>query len=100
MRNFLLGLSLSVMFIVGCLVGGSKAARDLIVPPVRAGTNPVRWEYQCVRWAKGNLTATSNKFGAQGWEMVGGVAYSYTVPVGRGIAESNVVTYWCFKRRL
>jgi hypothetical protein len=44
----------------------------LVVPPVRAGTNPTRFEY---KWVKESSDASeaekvSNQMGAQGWELV------------------------------
>jgi hypothetical protein len=48
-------------------------AAQLVVPPVRAGTAPTRWEYQCalVEGSYGTeVTPTLNKLGAEGWELV------------------------------
>lgn len=58
----------AIVFVIGCATGG--VAAQLVVPPVRAGTAPTRWEYQCVESDKDVLTSTLNQFGAQGWELV------------------------------
>ena len=58
----------AVVFVLGCAPGG--VAAQLVVPPVRAGTAPPRWEYQCVETENDALTQTLNRFGAQGWELV------------------------------
>ncbi len=82
MRNLILGLALSVAFIVGCLV------RSLVVPPVRAGTNPPKWEYKCFREnGAADIEKKSNRLGAAGFELV-------------GAAGAHYHPYWCFKRRL
>jgi hypothetical protein len=80
MRNLILGLSLSVAFIVGCLV------RPLVIPPVKARTNPPKWEYFCVdtsTFVDKKELASFNKAGAAGRDPIGG-------------SDGN----WCFKRRL
>jgi hypothetical protein len=60
---------IAIVFIVGCATGG--VAAQLVVPPVRAGTSPTRWEYQCmtVGTEGGRVTSTLNQLGAQGWEL-------------------------------
>ena len=75
-KKIILGLSLAVTFLVGCLVG------QVVIPPVRAGTNPQRWEYMCAP------NSEANKAGAQGWELV---------QIEKGTSFSN---NWCFKRTL
>lgn len=52
---------------VGCVTA------SFIVPPVRAGTDPQRWEYACAQ--PYGMTAVVevedlNKLGAEGWELV------------------------------
>jgi hypothetical protein len=84
-HGFLLGL----VFVIGCVTGG--VASQLAVPPVRAGTNPARWEYHCFKGIDG-LTEAANQMGAQGWEMVAAAG-----------ANANAVApefMWCFKRPL
>jgi len=68
MRSFFLGLSISVAFVAGCV------ASQFIVPPARAGTNPMRWEYACPidtspAWNDSSI-ALANRMGAEGWELV------------------------------
>ena len=61
---------IAMVFVVGCATGG--VAAQLVVPPVRAGTSPTRWEYQCAR-VEGEaevMTSSLNRFGAEGWELV------------------------------
>jgi hypothetical protein len=60
---------IAIVFIVGCATGG--VAAQLVVPPVRAGTSPARWEYHCVRVGTegGHVTSTLNQLGAAGWEL-------------------------------
>jgi hypothetical protein len=58
---------IAILFVVGCATGG--VAAQLVVPPVRAGTEPTRWEYQCLSVGGGGVTSTLNKLGAQGWEL-------------------------------
>jgi hypothetical protein len=61
---------LAIVFVVGCATGG--VAAQLVVPPVRAGTAPTRWEYHCAgaeTTDDGGVTSTLNKLGAQGWEL-------------------------------
>lgn len=60
---------IALIFIVGCATGG--VAAQLVVPPVRAGTSPTRWEYQCTTAATDNeATVLLNRLGAEGWELV------------------------------
>jgi hypothetical protein len=69
------------VFFLGC------AAERLIVPPARAGTSPMRWEYTCkIEWGDKDVTRMANEFGTQGWEL--------TAAGGSGN------TMWCFKRPL
>ena len=73
-------------FLVGC--AAAMVAAPLVVPPVRAGTSPAKWEYNCVESKGSELTATANKFGAEGWDMVN---------------HATVSTSWrsiCFRRPL
>lgn len=63
---------------IGCVA--ATVAQNFIVPPVRAGTDPVRWEYTCFKgyvWGSGPLDPDdvlekANPLGQQGWEMVSG----------------------------
>jgi hypothetical protein len=57
-KKIILSLTLVVTFLAGCLVG------QAIIPPVRAGTSPQRWEYM---WTH---PSEVNQAGAKGWELV------------------------------
>ena len=57
---------IAVIFIIGCATGG--VASKLVVSPVRAGTNPTRWEYLCAETTS-DLTTQMSKFGQEGWEL-------------------------------
>jgi hypothetical protein len=63
---------IAIVFIVGCATGG--VAAQLVVPPVRAGTSPTRWEYKCAEVEdvddRGGLTTPLDEFGDKGWELV------------------------------
>ena len=83
---------IALVFVVGCATGG--VAAQLVVPPVRAGTSPTRWEYKCAHAefdADGGVTAKLNKLGAEGWELVSmaphGAAYvtAYTLCTKRAL---------------
>jgi hypothetical protein len=89
---------IGIVFIVGCVTGG--VASQVVIPPVRAGTAPARWEYYCVRAnGGGEVTATLNKMGAEGWDLAG-VAPAHISPVGAW-SGSDVETYmFCAKRGL
>ena len=73
-------------FLVGCAT--TMVAAPTIVPPARAGTAPVKWEYQCERMKEDDKTMTEelNKYGAEGWELA----------VTAGSRSSR----FCFKRQL
>ncbi len=86
---------IAIVFVIGCATGG--AAAQLVVPPVRAGTSPTRWEYQCVNADAHTeeVTGTLNKLGAQGWELVG-MGSRGSMAGGYG----GVSSYLCAKRAL
>jgi hypothetical protein len=76
MRQLLLGLSISVAFILGCVT--AQHVPELAMPTASAYAGP-RWEYTCqaapVRTASAERSAESaseflNQLGAQGWEIV------------------------------
>jgi len=61
----------TIVFIIGCATGG--VASQLVVPPVRAGTAPTRWEYLCNEATFATmrqLRAALNEAGDVGWEAV------------------------------
>lgn len=86
---------IAIVFIIGCATGG--VAAQLVVPPVRAGTSPTRWEYQCAvadreRDEDKPVVAALNKLGAEGWELVsaaprtvGGTVHSYLLCAKRAL---------------
>jgi len=84
MRGFLIGLSISLAFIVGCAVSSTRYG----VP--KAHAEPVveqRWSYFC--FAAGDAEDVSfkaNAAGMRGWEMVA----SNTTPNGQAV--------WCFRQ--
>jgi hypothetical protein len=85
---------LGLVFILGCATGGIAA--QLVVPPVRAGTSPTRWEYQCASVYKdtGGMTAALNKLGAEGWELASMAPLD--IPGGNRVGEYTM----CAKRAL
>ena len=71
MQKVNLSLLLLVVFLLGaCAV---MVAQEVIVPPVRAGTEPQKWEYTCPVipqvWTDASQ-AKMNEYGSQGWELV------------------------------
>lgn len=87
---------IAIVFVVGCATGG--VAAQLVVPPVRAGTAPTRWEYHCttVGAGGGRVTPTLNQLGAEGWELAGMVSQEST---GAGYGGTEGYTL-CTKRAL
>ena len=86
---------IAMVFVVGC-AAGSVAGR-LVVPSVRAGTSPTRWEYQCATVPENEDDTTAlNKLGAEGWELV-----SFAPAKSAGTVSLHVVEYaFCAKRAL
>ena len=61
---FLLGLA------IGCVT--ATVSQNVVVPKVRAGTNPTRWEYQCNQISAPSIQDINNALNAmgdQGWEF-------------------------------
>jgi hypothetical protein len=86
-------------FIVGCVT--SQVVAPLLVPPVRAGTNPARWEYLCaeVHDAKA-LQTWANGAGAQGWELAASAGAGWGYGSGSTLTSAKEVNLiWCFKRQ-
>ena len=83
------------VFVIGCATGGAMS--QLAVPPVRAGTNPTRWEYTCT-YANEKINETMNASGAQGWELVSVFPQHYDHEMD-GDLKSNAYGF-CFKRAL
>jgi len=82
-------LVFTLLFVLGCAVGG--AASQLVVPPARAGTTPIRWEYLCTN---GATAEQMNQVGAAGWELV------TAVPLNPGGGWRDADLGFCFKRAL
>ena len=84
MRGFLLGLSISVAFIAGCMAGAS----DFIVPDVRAAhVQEQRWAYFCFNAdSVDDVHFKANAAGMRGWEMVTASTNSEGSPI------------WCFRQ--
>jgi hypothetical protein len=84
MRQFLLGLGVSVVFVAGCVAGASSMA----VPKARAAyVEEQRWAYFCfdARTAD-DVHFKANAAGARGWDMVSAAAN----------AEGDII--WCFRQ--
>lgn len=90
MRDFVLGLSVSFAFIVGCLVGG--ASSKTTVPEAAAepdeGEAPTRYEYKCTNektLGPEEFATRLNREGAEGWELEG----SFEGPLGSTMCFSR-----------
>lgn len=81
-------LSIALVFLTGCVVGGASSRFATPIPLARADMAIQRWEYYCVERGKENLNAV----GAQGWELATSEAWTST-------GNTQTVTY-CFKRPL
>lgn len=85
MRQFLLGLGVSVVFVAGCVAGASSFA----VPRANAAyVEEQRWAYFCFDAnTADDVHFKANAAGARGWEMVS------AAPNGDGSG-----TIWCFRQ--
>lgn len=80
-------LTLSVALILAMLIG--CVAAQVIIPPVRAGSSPQRWEYLCgniVFEGMSGFKKIAADAGREGWELVGvfggsGDAYCFKRPL-------------------
>lgn len=89
MRNFILGLSLSAMFIVGCLFGSSQSSNT--VPTVKAAPVGQRYAYYCVEEDDAeDLNKYAKKMGRAGWRLASAA--------GGGNAGGHHLV-WCFEKR-
>ncbi len=89
MRNFILGLSLSAMFIVGCLFGSTRS--EDTVPAVSAAPAGQRYAYYCIEEEDGDdLTKKAKKMGRAGWRLA--------ASAGGGNSYGNHIL-WCFEKR-
>ena len=84
MRQFLLGLSVSAVFIAGCVAGAS----NLGVPKAQAARSAdQRWSYFCFEAGSADdVHNKANAAGARGWEMVAAT----TSHDGQAV--------WCFRQ--
>jgi|ERR1043166_965097 hypothetical protein len=92
---------IAVIFLIGCATG--SVASQLVIPPIRAGTQPQRWEYLCVQVAPEatKLTPALNNAGAAGWELVSTVAAHMDGEGLTGLTGLRSDSYvFCFKRAL
>jgi len=92
-KKISLALGIIVAFLAGCVVHETFHAA-LAVPPARAGTNLVRWEYLCLE-STSAITANANRLGAEGWELAAASGAGW----GQGLAADHTMV-WCFKRPL
>jgi hypothetical protein len=93
-------LSIALVFLTGCVVGGASSRFGAPVPLAQAGGPATRWGYYCrtVEWAHyltpqadqdTALAATLSEVGGQGWEVAS------VAP----LVKPSGLTY-CFKRAL
>lgn len=97
-KKLSIGLALVVAFLGGCLARdlGAKGTTSAHAgaPEPRAGTNPQRWEYYCMR-ATEDISGSASAYGANGWEMVAAAGAGW----GQGLASDHTMV-WCFKRAM
>lgn len=71
MNKYGVGALLFIAFLIGC--AATVVTQSLIVPPIRANTNPTKWEYNCFMIQSSQQEPEPeilNEFGAQGWDLV------------------------------
>lgn len=84
MRQFLLGLGVSALFMAGCVAGASSWG---VARAKAAEGEAPRFAYLCVDASSSeDLHEKANQAGARGWQMVGGT----TKPDGQMV--------WCFRQ--
>jgi hypothetical protein len=86
MRQFLLGLGVSVVFMAGCVAGASSFA----VPKANAArVEEQRWAYFCFDASTADdVHFKANAAGARGWDMVSAAPSS----------DGSGTTIWCFRQ--
>lgn len=71
MKRFGMAALLLVVFIIGCAT--AVVTQSFIVPPIRANTNPQKWEYYCadlrVYKTAHEVGLKLNQYGKEGWEL-------------------------------
>ena len=85
MRGFLIGLSISLSFILGCVASSTRYG----VPKAEAAAVvEQRWSYFCVEAATvDDLNFKANAAGMRGWEMAGATTNA-----------ANEQMVWCFRQ--
>jgi len=85
MRQLLLGLGISAVFVAGCVAGASNLG--VKSAQAEAGSSDERWAYLCIdARTAGDVHVKANAAGAEGWDMVS---------AGQG-DEGQLI--WCFRR--
>jgi hypothetical protein len=79
MRDFILGLSVSAAFIIGCLAGGATSSTTMpSAQAAVANADGPRYEYKCVHTVSNNagaerqateLTERLDALGTEGWKF-------------------------------
>lgn len=84
MRGFLVGLSISLAFILGCVA----ASTELVVPRAEAAyVQEQRWAYFCFAGnSADDVQFKANAAGMRGWEMVTAATNGEGTPI------------WCFRQ--
>ena len=84
MRGFLIGLSVSLAFIVGCVAGSSRYG----VPRAEAAAVvEQRWSYFCFdATTTDDVNFKANAAGLRGWDLVA------------SSTNSSGATVWCFRQ--
>lgn len=85
-RSFILGVSFSGVFMLGCMV--SRVMPEQTIPTAKATAGHQTWQYMCLNDPSA-VTEAANKLGRQGWEMITGG--------GAGDMPHRKFVY-CFKR--
>jgi hypothetical protein len=85
MRGFLIGLSISLAFIVGCVASSTRYG----VPKAEAAAVvEQRWSYFCFEGnSVDDVSFKANAAGMRGWEMAGATTNT-----------SNGQMVWCFRQ--
>ena len=85
MRGFLIGLSISLAFIVGCVASSTRYG----VPKAEAAAVvEQRWSYFCFEASSvDDVSFKANAAGMRGWEMVAGTPN-----------PANDQMVWCFRQ--
>ena len=85
MRGFLIGLSISLSFILGCV---ASSTRYCLPKAEAAAVVEQRWSYFCVEAANvDDLNFKANAAGMRGWEMVASTTNA-----------ANDQMVWCFRQ--